>query len=74
MLRLSYPIGKRTLCDILPHFEKDVDTDKDVVVAVEIGINHNIAIIISKTEEGDSFISFMKLKHSGNPLVRLMKC
>ena len=73
MYRLSYKIGSRTLDDILPYFQKDVDTDKDVIVVVRLDGDRKGAIIISKTEIGESFITFFYLKHRGNPLVEMMK-
>lgn len=71
MIRLSYGIGSRTLEHILPYFQKNVDTDKDVIVAVKHGDAGNEAIIISKTGAGDSFITFFYMKHGPNPKMHL---
>lgn len=66
MLRLQYQIGSRTLEDILPYLDKDVNKE-DIVVAK----SGNNAIILSRTPAGESFITFFYLKNFGNPLMSL---
>jgi len=68
-VRLQYSIGEQTLADILSLFGEKVH--EHVIMVTTPGKRGNDAIMLSKTEFGKSWITFLYLKHSDDPWVSL---